>query len=328
LKEARFFDGKKQIKPVFAEAVPATVSTKGSDKSADWRVDHPGNLFDSRPETAWLTAPSSDTLNVDFDRSVKFDRIRIWNGDQKSRRDFRESARVQKILLKGDDGFAEALTVADVAGGQELALKKPFKGRKLSIKVESVYVGGTNVQAGISELRFVNSSGMFYVTSPSQGSRQREIEDRNLESFAKAGGFTILDRELVSADDEDDWIFRLRADGTFFVKGVGDEARKARVFQGHGTYRVEPLEKGKITLTLKGLKASSSQPLDLDPCHLACVVELSAAAPSGPSTEEVIMDTIEIVKDKAGFIVRNRTKRGDRTLPFGDLRVRLSSLQE
>lgn len=322
VKGVRLFQGDAQLKLSFHRPVATILPPPNTSENASiWRTGSVVNLFDSRPETNWMPSAGAEKFLLEFDRERKIERVRIWNGDQRSGRDFNSSGRVERLSLRdpGRDDAGEVIVVNDAPGMQEIKLKKAIETRKLYVHVDSVHAGANAVRPAISEMRFVGSDGVF---APASDSHRRESESHLIDVFSKSGLAGVLDRDLTTLEEDDVWHFRFRADGTFFVRGFADQAGRPRAFQGTGTFDIVSGERGKAKLRVSGIKVASAVMVDGDSCFLGCVSSASAK-------EEPIDDQILLERSKAGkFMLRNRTAAARRTLPFGDMRVKITSLHE
>jgi hypothetical protein len=154
-------------------------------------------------------------------------------------------------------------------------------------------------------------------------------------AFAGPGLIDVIDRELSTKNERENWLFRFRSDGTYFVRGFDDDYDKARAFSSIGTYDVKSSVQHKITLQLNGWRVSTPQAWDGIICPMMCGksmktgstetnAKVDAKTSATPVSDEVV---VESLKGEV-FMMRNRTSASKRSLPFADLRVKLSTLDE
>jgi len=101
------------------------------------------NLFDSRYENAWASNHQSTgvSLAFDFDQPQRVEKLRLWNGYQRSDQHCWSNSRVKTFTVSGDGGYSATLSVADRMGSQELQLPSAFVGRHLSLTATEAYPG-------------------------------------------------------------------------------------------------------------------------------------------------------------------------------------------
>lgn len=312
LKALSFLDevGEK-IPTRFVPSVPGHVSGAGA-------VDF---LIDARPDTSWnLEKSKLGSLNIEFTSPQVVDRIFVWNGDQKGESSFSGRGRFAGLNLTSKDGYAEVLSLKDSVGMQEIRLKKPFSGKNLELTpILPKNPKGDVTVFSLSEIRFGGPVGVFSIESAKSVRRLRESA---LREFGGAGVIPILDSEVRSVKSDEPWIFRFRGDGTYFVRGFTDEVGVARVFTSSGTYEIQSEGEKKLTLNLFGVRRSSALPWDGFICGLACSKKVTGA-------ERIVSDRIVLEKFRGKtFMVRNKSEKGSRDLPFEDIQIRVSSLLE
>lgn len=256
----------------------------------------PGALFDSMPQTE---PEDAKEMTIEFTQPQTLDRLRVWQG--------LASERAKSVSISIDGGAAQSFEVATSAGAQDLKLEKAATAKKVVLK----QIGGR-----LSEVRFANADDEFIPSTLARDeSDSRVIASTNLAS--------MLDRELLARlDEKDAWAFRFRSDGTFFIRGYGENMSESRAFSAVGSYRIEKKTKTGAQLQLFGLRAPTAYAWDGTLCPFECggVVDKKA---------QLVSDLVELEEGKAGTImVRNRTSQAKRTLPFSDLKSQYSSIEE
>ena len=239
-------------------------------------------LFDSRFEYGW--ASNKEAKNVDlafsFDEPKRIEKIRMWNGYQRSVMHCISNSRVKNLRITGDGGYDEQVTVKDTLGSQVILLPKPFEGRNLKFTVVDSFRGKSYPDLVISELRFHDGHGWFML-DPSV--RLKENIAANRASFAQAQVGALLNDSYKTQDDanaaqdanqeqgdvdgDTQASLRLRADGSFyFSSDVADSSYFAL-----GNYEVKQADKSKgIKLRLFGLFYQNREYGDCNGCGRDC----------------------------------------------------------
>lgn len=253
-------------------------------------------LLDSRPQTE---PASFKEIAVEFASPRPIDRLRVWQGLGPSR--------AKSVGFAADGAPARVFEVATSSGAQDLKLESPVTAKKVVV---------TAKDGVLSELRFANGEQEFVPALPvSQETELRRIASSSLAS--------MLDLELSARVDEKDvWLFRFRSDGTFFIRGFGEDMTEARAFSALGSYRIEKQTKKGARLRLYGVRVPTANAWDGVLCPFECG---GAVDRRDVSIDEVV----ELEEAKGGAImVRNRTARAKRTLPFSDLKSQNSAFEE
>ena len=298
----RLFDSKSETTVNFSvpglsvgKAPAPTPTTKSADETSDKASDKSSSHAGVQP-----------FVIVNFAEPQIIDRILVWYGDQSSSRTFESVPRLVRVMLSGGDNKGEMLSLKPLAGVQEARLQSPIHATRVTIKPLD---SGT-----LSEIEFGGAGEVIIPFLPSQSS------DFAL-AFTASGVEKVLEHELATHAEKDNWLFRFRSDGTFFVYGFDDGSRGARKFSGLGTYQVLSAEKNKIKLSLSGTRRGTAAAWDGYVCELAC------NEPEGRDLAR-ITDAVLIEKTGTAYMVRNRTAPQKRTLPFSDMRTKISTLAE
>lgn len=136
--------------------------------------------------------------------------------------------------------------------------------------------------------------------------------------FKSIGLELAIDQELTFQGDGDRWHFRFRSDGTYLLFGTTTDTRTAGRFTVLGNFEILRVLKKKIELRVRGRRIESQDPWDGWLCGVLCGEPRRAI-----SVDEKI--SIERAVN-GGFMIRNRTRRDRRTIPFSDVQVRTSNL--
>jgi hypothetical protein len=285
LKGVKFYDEKQKAYRTFTpEILQATATaSETATPEASYSVM---NLFDSKYENAYASVKSGEgvVLSFEFKEKQTISKLKLWNGYQRSDVHCIKNGRLKDFTLTGDDGYTEKVTIEDSMGSQVVNLSKPFKGKKLSLKVDSLYPGLTEKGFVLSELRFGDGDDWLAIdTLP----KSKDTAAKNFDSFTKASLRKVLNRGLTGMEiasiapeattdlpagadpnveveenldqpTSSDWTIRLRSDGTFFLEGstartdydVGQESSNR--FYGMGNYEIKEIGAGKIDLRIFG----------------------------------------------------------------------------
>ncbi|AXR68735.1 discoidin domain-containing protein [Leptospira mayottensis] len=242
--EIRFYDEKdKQLSlklPKIVEGSVIASETLDPVQSYDAM-----NLFDSRYEYAWASDKKEKGLTLDFKfkETQKFNKIKIWNGYQRSDQHCYSNGRLKSATLTGEDGYSQKIQLQDVLGPQEILLEKPYKGTSLRLTVDDIYAGKMYKGFVLSEIRFGKDNNWFLI-DPIK--RSQSIAESNHLQFTTSNLDKILNRGLIgseisrapfedqntqtieSAETEEldperrvksNWSLRMRSDGSFFMEG-------------------------------------------------------------------------------------------------------------
>ncbi len=283
-------------------------------------------LFDSRFEYGW--ASNKEAKNVDlsfsFDEPKRIEKIRIWNGYQRSVMHCISNSRVKTIRITGDGGYDEQVTVKDTLGSQVIQLPKPFEGKNLKFTVVDSFQGKSYPDLVISELRFYNGKSWFML-DPSTKLRQNIAENRS--KFAVGGAQWLLNDSYIARTDNDEEIqingdnsgtfLRMRADGSFYLSmNYGDDTSFAL-----GNYEIKQAEKSKgLRLRLFGLLHHTHLYGDCNGCGRDCNKLNQPDEDGNTETQLIFQEMVTIRPDKDGkFLVVNES--GGKKLYFEKLLI-------
>ncbi|PJZ79032.1 discoidin domain-containing protein [Leptospira neocaledonica] len=251
------------------------------------------NLFDSRYEYAWASDKKGPgvTLDFDFKETQKIKSIKIWNGYQRSDSHCQTNGRLKTATLTGDNGFEEKIEIEDIMGPQTIQFSKTFEGKKLKLKVDSIYTGKDYKGLVISEIRF--SDGEDWIL-PNPMEQVKKIAKNNFFQFSAAninyvlnwsyagGEYTgsipaanvsVEQQQAESTGEEgqlsetglisSNWTLRLRSDGSLFFEGNTSEAdgdgQINKSFFALGNYEVKEAKPDGLKLRIFGLVRKMSQ---------------------------------------------------------------------
>lgn len=305
--------------PTVVMGTATATSTLKPDSSYDVM-----NLFDSRIEYGWASngKMSGDTITFTFAKPVHIERIRVWNGYQRSEEHCQANSRAKNIKLEGDGGFTQKAVLADEMSHQDISFTKPFDGTKLVLKIEDAYKGNAYSDLVISELRFHNGNNWFILDPRAAMFR---IQSENTATFKKGGVDFILNHNLEMAAEgsaDNRWVVRFRRDGSFYLEGGWANEGKFENYYALGNYEVKAVRAGEVDLRVFGfLRRNRGQMMDCNGCGRDCnKPKPDPDAPFG-KTEEIFQDTVTLKKTKAGVEMKNTSK--DKRITFDRLQLKV-----
>ena len=118
----------------------------------------PWNLFDGRPETAWVEGESDlgvgQFLTLTYASERLLSALSITNGYNKSKRLYDRNSRPKDLRLIFSDGTELSVSLEDRMGPQEHVIDPPVKAKAVTVEIQSVYRGSKYTDTAISELGF------------------------------------------------------------------------------------------------------------------------------------------------------------------------------
>ncbi|UOG33139.1 hypothetical protein MAL01_10805 [Leptospira noguchii] len=351
--EVRFYDEKdKQISLKLPKIVEGSVIA--SETASPVQSYDAMNLFDSRYEYAWASDKKGKgvTLDFKFKETQKFNKIKIWNGYQRSDQHCYSNGRLKSATLTGEDGYSQKIQLQDILGPQEIILEKPYKGNSLRLTVDDIYAGKMYKGLVLSEIRFGKDKDWVLI-DPIK--RSQSIAQSNHLQFTSSNLNEILNRglrgieisnypaemqstEVISSSENLDeqgnvrtdstWSFRMRSDGSFFMEGntsdQSGELHKTSKFYAIGNYEVKKSSADSLELRVFGYmrKYSSTfmekySDMDCNGCGRDCNM-----GNQDPDKKEIIFqDFITIKKWNGNVYIQNTSS--SRKLDFQILEMNL-----
>lgn len=276
-------------------------------------------LFDSRFEYGWSSDQEGKDVNLTFrfDKPTRVEKVRIWNGYQRSVTHCIANSRARKIRLTGDGGYASEISLQDVLGSQVIVLPKPFEGKELNFRIVDSFLGKSYKDLVISEVRFFDGKEWFLL-DPTQPLKNSISVNRS--QFAKAKVSALLnDSYLAKHETERDFIsssLRLRSDGSFYMSGFMEgDAGGSRYF-ALGNYEIKDASEAKgIRLRLFGLYYETPAYGDCNGCGRDCNTNVS---PEGVIQQKIFEEVVRIKPASGGkFEVVNES--GGKKIKFDKL---------
>ncbi len=295
-------------------------------------------LFDSRFEYGWASNKKAKDVDLtfNFDEPRRIEKIRIWNGYQRSVNHCQANSRAKAIRVTGDGGYSEVITIRDVLGAQEVALPKPFTGKQLKFEIIESFIGKSYPDLVISELRFYDGQ-QWFMLDPTRKLQENMVANRTQFSLGSVSALlgesytgnrqylTVDDKEIAStkglSDDEsmgvrdtnDNSVLRLRADGSFYISGYRSAEGSGVDYFALGNYEVKSADPKKgIRLRLFGLYYTSRIYADCNGCGRDC--NKNVATEDG-TTQNIFQEFVTIKPLGNGkFAITNES--GGKKLPF------------
>ncbi len=351
--EVRFYDEKdKQISLKLPKIVEGSVIA--SETASPVQSYDAMNLFDSRYEYAWASDKKGKgvTLDFKFKETQKFNKIKIWNGYQRSDQHCYSNGRLKSATLTGEDGYSQKIQLQDILGPQEIILEKPYKGNSLRLTVDDIYAGKMYKGLVLSEIRFGKDKDWVLIDPIKRSqsiaqSNHLQFTSSNLNEILNRGlrGIEISDypaemqsTEVISSSENLDeqgnvrtdstWSLRMRSDGSFFMEGntsdQSGELRKTSKFYAIGNYEVKKSSADSLELRVFGYmrKYSSTfmekySDMDCNGCGRDCNM-----GNQDPDKKEIIFqDFITIKKWNGNVYIQNTSS--SRKLDFQILEMNL-----
>ena len=273
-------------------------------------------LFDSRFEYGWASNKQEKgvSLRFAFDQPRRIEKIRLWNGYQRSITHCAANSRARTIRITGDGNYSAEIAVADTLGSQIIDLPKPFMGRNLRFEIADSYPGKSYKDLVLSELRFFGD-GEWFLLDPAPALKKAIAANRT--AFAGAGTVALLnDSFLGRTEPEAEWFnakLRLRADGSFYLSGSTEEDEPHEYF-ALGNYEIAKPKAGVEgqRLRLFGLYYETEIYGDCNGCGRDCN---KADLPEGVTARDIFQEYVDIVPGTdGGFTLINES--GGKKLKF------------
>lgn len=340
---------------------PRTIEARGSAVIADGALGIATRTIIDGKKSKIVGDRKVGEWNLQWDNPLIVESLRVWNGNQNVGEAFEANDRVRDLDIQTDGGKAQRVTLADRRDIQQIDLKVPQEIRSIELKSVSTYPGTISTEPLIAEVQ-LSAGGENWIPIVAAKSASAVDRGESAESaiVRERGYGDILDHELRMEERGDIWKFRFRSDGTFFARIFVEKIRTARGWSVTGTWLlgekpvVKPESKAPtasknlirafakslnaeeapnevlpgLALKLSGMKMASSEPNDSLPCANHCFPLIGTRIPN--SVRDLpVAEQVELQRERRSqFILRNRTKPENRTLEFGDLKLRIHSLYD
>ncbi len=119
----------------------------------------PGNLFDGRPDTAWVEGMKDgdgegQVVSVTYPSERSFRALLIQNGYNKSERLYERNSRPAELRVTFANGEQRTIALEDLMGQQVFTIDPPVRAKFALLEIVSVYPGSKYTDTAISELAF------------------------------------------------------------------------------------------------------------------------------------------------------------------------------
>lgn len=269
-------------------------------------------LFDSRFEYGWASNKQAKNvaLTFSFDETRRVERIRLWNGYQRSVTHCVSNSRARKIRVTGEGDYSEVIEVKDVLGSQVIALPKPYEGKQLKFEIFDSFPGKSYPDLVISEVRFFDGKEWFMLDPTA---KLKEGMEANRAEFDKAQVRALLndsyraetttEKEMEAAANWLTSTLRLRADGSFYISGEFEDGNN---YFALGNYEIKGADKVKgLKLRLFGLYYESQVYGDCNGCGRDCNKN---NAPEDGAVQKIFQEIVTIKPARNGrFEVLNES---------------------
>jgi hypothetical protein len=275
------------------------------------------NLFDSRFEYGWASDGKAKDVQIDFEFQSEqtIQKLRIWNGYQRSVKHCYENSRVKTLVIKGDNNYESEVTVTDQLGSQVITLPRSYKGKKLSLYVKDSFIGKTYKDLVISELRFYNGKDWFLVDPYEELISQIHETQK---TFTGAGFHNVLNQGFQGSENENgngNSTIRLRADGSFYIDGSLFVNMMSKYYFALGNFDIIEKKPNQLRLRLFGLFYQVEHEMHMD-CN-GCGRDCNKADAVGNQKYMIFQESVTLIPDgKGGFVMKNESGK---KLPFKDL---------
>ncbi len=247
-----------KIRPLHLE--PGVVSaTSTLEPQEAYNADF---LFDSSLEFGWAEGQEDEgvgeKVQISFDRPIRVEKVKIWNGYQRSDRHFKRNARAKMVTFGPMGQAGNEFTLSDEQGGQVLDLSEPIEGNEFELAINDFYAGESYTDLLLSEMRFFDGQQWFGVGSQGFESRKTELTNRLNGTFLA----DLIDRPLAEHQDleiEGDVSYNLtlRTSGSFVLyrtRSEGENSTEKRTDireVADGNWSIESLDKSKEVAKVK-----------------------------------------------------------------------------
>jgi D-alanyl-D-alanine dipeptidase len=247
-----------KVRPLHLEsgrAIPSSTLAPVEAYSADY-------LFDSRNEFGWAEGVAGSgegqTIKFSFDRDVRIEKIKIWNGYQRSQSHFERNARAKGIQFGPQGGASDSYELADKQGAQVVNLTKPLQGKSFDMKINSVFAGKSYQDLVLSEMRFFDGKRWFALYSGDQEARKNALQHKVMGTSLES----VLDRNLADAtsynfdNEKHERSLLLRSNGSFVLylsdfEMAGKDGREIRQV-ADGNWEIIQLGKDQTRIKIFG----------------------------------------------------------------------------
>ncbi len=220
-------------------------------------------LFDSNLEFGWAEGQEDEgvgeKIQFTFDRAIRIEKIKVWNGYQRSKSHFERNARAKEVAFAAMGANGEGFELPDQQGGSVIDLANPIEGNEFEFRINSFYPGESYRDLLISEFRFFDGRQWFGLASNGAEERKAALKNEVGNSFLSS----LLDRNFYEFQDMEiegdvSYSLTLRSSGSFVLyrnrsENSGSDTEKSTEIRevADGNWSIESLDAGKEVAKIK-----------------------------------------------------------------------------
>jgi|GEM_PF-509861 len=261
--EVKLFDKDEQelkVRPLHLEPGKASSTSTLSPEEA-YHADY---LFDSKLEFGWAEGSDDhgvgEKLTFSFEKAVKIEKIKVWNGYQRSNSHFERNARAKSISFGASGGANESYQLEDRTAPTTVELATPLEGSTFELKIEDFYEGKSYKDLVLSELRFYDGQQWFGVKSSGEEERKAALKEKVSGTVLE----DLLDRPLNDSYEHEyeeqkiESRLILRSNGSFVLYRTRNgqiktnEKKRSVEEVADGNWSIETLSSGKAEIKIFG----------------------------------------------------------------------------
>jgi hypothetical protein len=184
---------------------------------------NPEFLFDSRFDYGWAEGNQSNSgvgeiIEFNFDETVSINKLKIWNGFQRSKSHFQSNARVKKFSFGVKGKPLSTYELKDKEAPQEVVMNNTLSGKDFVFKVEEVYEGSKYQDLVISEMRLFDGKRWFIPTTTGIEKKKKQLIDKVKGNILEK----MLDKWIFEEIIEEDYLITnqsliLRSNQSFVI---------------------------------------------------------------------------------------------------------------
>lgn len=239
-----------KVRPLHHEA-GEVVSSSVLEPAEAYNADF---LFDSNLEFGWAEGKEDEgigeSIDFIFQRAIRIEKIKLWNGYQRSESHFERNARAKSISFGLMGGEEFSFDVPDQRDPVELELPIAMEGNEFKLTVNDFYPGESYKDLVLSEMRFFDGNQWFGLHGSGFETRKSALQDRIKGSFLA----DLIDRPLAELQDREEfgdvsYSLTLRSNGSFVLyrnrtEGQDDQVKGADIREvADGNWSIQSLDK-------------------------------------------------------------------------------------
>lgn len=197
-------------------------------------------LFDSRLEFGWAEGQEHDGIGesviFSFDQEVRIEKLKVWNGYQRSEDHFKKNGRWMEFSFGVQGGDAKSYRLPDQMAPEVVDLGTALEGKSFVMEVKGNYAGSRYKDLLLSELRFHDGQRWFGLESKGEGARKKALQERVAGTILEE----LLDRNITYHEYAD-------------INEKTDLTERV-IFRSNGSFVIYKDFNGNIDNTVKDLK--------------------------------------------------------------------------